>query len=210
MNAPYQAIRCADGYITLGAANERLFRRLCEVLGHPGVDRRSPEFARQREPRAASRARSRERIEAVTPQRRASHWLALLRRRTTFRAGRSTTTRRCSPIRRSARASMVVETDHPTLGRIRTLGSPIKMSDTPPDRRPPRAAPRRAHGRDPSRGRVLHRRRSRTCDHRRGSADAAVVRDSQPQSHRTTESRVVSRMWLKKEMPYPPGDFTNH
>src|SRR5579872_4265214 len=32
MNAPYQAIRCADGYITLGAANERLFRRLCDVL----------------------------------------------------------------------------------------------------------------------------------------------------------------------------------
>jgi len=27
MNAPYQAIRCADGYITIGAANERLFRR---------------------------------------------------------------------------------------------------------------------------------------------------------------------------------------
>ena len=28
---------------------------------------------------------------------------------------------------------MVVETDHPTLGRLRTLGSPIKMSGTPPD-----------------------------------------------------------------------------
>ena len=27
---------------------------------------------------------------------------------------------------------MVVETDHPTLGRIRTLGSPMKMSATPP------------------------------------------------------------------------------
>jgi crotonobetainyl-CoA:carnitine CoA-transferase CaiB-like acyl-CoA transferase len=27
---------------------------------------------------------------------------------------------------------MVVETDHPTLGTIRTLGSPIKMSETPP------------------------------------------------------------------------------
>ena len=35
MNAPYQAIRCADGHITVGAANDRLFRRLCEVLGHP-------------------------------------------------------------------------------------------------------------------------------------------------------------------------------
>ena len=27
---------------------------------------------------------------------------------------------------------MVVESDHPTLGRLRTLGSPIKMSETPP------------------------------------------------------------------------------
>ena len=27
---------------------------------------------------------------------------------------------------------MVVEIDHPTLGRLRTLGSPIKMSETPP------------------------------------------------------------------------------
>src|SRR5256885_16603682 len=30
MNAPYQAIRCADGYITLGAANDRIFARLCD------------------------------------------------------------------------------------------------------------------------------------------------------------------------------------
>ena len=35
MIAPYQAIRCADGYITLAAANDRLFERLCDVLGHP-------------------------------------------------------------------------------------------------------------------------------------------------------------------------------
>ncbi len=27
---------------------------------------------------------------------------------------------------------MAVEIEHPTLGRIRTLGSPIKMSETPP------------------------------------------------------------------------------
>jgi formyl-CoA transferase len=28
---------------------------------------------------------------------------------------------------------MVVEVDHPALGRTRVLGSPIKMSGTPPD-----------------------------------------------------------------------------
>jgi formyl-CoA transferase len=35
MFAPYQAIRCADGYITLGAANDRLFQKTCGLLGHP-------------------------------------------------------------------------------------------------------------------------------------------------------------------------------
>ncbi len=35
MNAPYQAIRCADGYVTIGANTDRLFQRLCGVLGHP-------------------------------------------------------------------------------------------------------------------------------------------------------------------------------
>ncbi|MDP9322460.1 MAG: CoA transferase, partial [Acidobacteriota bacterium] len=35
MSAPYQAFRCADGFITIGAANDRTFGRLCEVLEHP-------------------------------------------------------------------------------------------------------------------------------------------------------------------------------
>jgi len=42
--------------------------------------------------------------------------------------------------RRLNGGEMVVETDHPTLGHLKTLGSPIKMSATPPDvtRRAPR------------------------------------------------------------------------
>src|SRR5207244_6996446 len=34
MSAPYQAFRCADGYITIGGANDRTFHRICDVLGH--------------------------------------------------------------------------------------------------------------------------------------------------------------------------------
>ena len=130
MNAPYQAIRCADGFITLGAANERLFRRLCDVLGHAEWTT-MPEFADN-----ASRVRNREalaaRIESMTAEQPRSHWLALLEANDIP----------CGPINDYAQVfadpqvrarEMVVEVDHPTLGRLRTLGSPLKMSGTPPD-----------------------------------------------------------------------------
>ncbi len=35
MVAPYQAFRCADGFINVGAANDRTFARFAATLGHP-------------------------------------------------------------------------------------------------------------------------------------------------------------------------------
>lgn len=35
MNAPYQAFRCVDGYITIGANTDALWRSLCDALRHP-------------------------------------------------------------------------------------------------------------------------------------------------------------------------------
>ena len=59
MNAPYQAIQCADGYVTIGANTDRLFRQLCGVLGHPEwAD--APDFADNR-----SRVRNRPRLAAL-------------------------------------------------------------------------------------------------------------------------------------------------
>src|SRR5262245_53032079 len=130
MNAPYQAITCADGYITLGGANERIFRRICDVLGHAEWVS-LPELADN-----ASRVHHREiladRIEAITAQQPCAHWLAL------FEAHDIP----CGPINDYAQVfadpqvlarEMVIETDHPSLGRIRSLGSAIKMSATPAD-----------------------------------------------------------------------------
>src|SRR6516165_34911 len=102
MRAPYQAIRCADGYITIGAANDRLFRRLCEALGREEWST-LPLFAD-----TPSRVRNHEalasRIESIT-----------------------------TPDPQIVARGMAVETDHPVLGRLKTLGSPLKMSATPPD-----------------------------------------------------------------------------
>ncbi|HYN06324.1 MAG TPA: CoA transferase [Vicinamibacterales bacterium] len=127
--APYQAIRCADGHITIGAGIDRLFIDLCDLLGHREWAT-LPEFA---EPSARVRNRSAlvERIEAITSTNTKAHWLAKLEARRIP----------CGPINTYADAfadphvqarQMVVEIDHPSLGTLKTLGSPIKMSDTPP------------------------------------------------------------------------------
>ncbi len=130
MNAPYQAIRCADGYITIGGANERIFRRLCDVLGHPEWTS-MPEFA-DNPGRVRHREALAERISTILHDRPRAHWLAL------FEANDIP----CGPINDYAQVfadpqvlarGMVVESKHPVLGHLKTLGSPIKMSGTPPD-----------------------------------------------------------------------------
>ena len=136
MSAPYQALACADGYVTIGAANDRLFERLCHLLGHPEWTR-EPDFADDTA-RVANRQALAERIEAVTRTRPRAHWLARFEQHGVP----------CGPINtyadvfgdeQIAARNMVVQTDHPTLGRLRTLGTPLKMSRTPP--RPGRPAP---------------------------------------------------------------------
>jgi len=136
MIAPYQAIRCSDGYIILAAGTDRLFERLCAVLGHPEWTA-DPAFANDTL-RVRNRAALVERIEAMTTQEPRAHWLAR------FDAAKLP----CGPINDYAQTfddpqvrarGMVVHVEHPVLGPLRTLGSPIKMSATPPvaDRRAP-------------------------------------------------------------------------
>lgn len=126
--APYQAFRCADGYITIGAWSDRLFARLCGVLGRPEW-RDDPELQTSTG-RVANRVRLAAAIEGVTSARPRAHWLALLEEHDIP----------CGPINTYEEAlrdpqvvarGMVQEVEHATLGRLRTLGSPLKLSATP-------------------------------------------------------------------------------
>jgi crotonobetainyl-CoA:carnitine CoA-transferase CaiB-like acyl-CoA transferase len=128
LSAPYQAIRCSDGYITLGAANDRLFARLSTLLGHPEWAERA-EFASDTL-RVRNRVELAALIEAITVAHPRAYWLELL----------ETNEIPCGPINNYEEVTrdphilarqMVVETDHPTLGRLRTLGAPVKLSETP-------------------------------------------------------------------------------
>jgi len=128
MFAPYQAIRCADGHINLGAANARTWERLARALGRADLLER-PEY-RAAEDRVRNRRRLAEEIEAVTATRPRAHWLKLLDEEGIP----------CGPILDYAEVfadpqvrerGMVQEMDHPEGGRIRVVGPAVKLSETP-------------------------------------------------------------------------------
>jgi formyl-CoA transferase len=128
MFAPYQAVRCADGYITLGSASTRTWERLARALGRDDLLQR-PEYAHATD-RVRNRARLISEIESVTAARPRAHWLDLLDREGVP----------CGPILDyeevfadpHVRArGMVAEVDHPRAGRIRVVGPAVKLSETP-------------------------------------------------------------------------------
>lgn len=136
LSAPYQAFRCADGHITIGAANDRNFQKVARVLGHHEwiTDARftaNTDRIRHRDELARL-------IEAETTRQPVAHWIGEFEK-----AGVP-----CGPILnyrdaldtpQAAAREMTVRVDHPTLGPLRTLGTPIKMSAAPlnPRRRGP-------------------------------------------------------------------------
>ncbi|HET9490699.1 MAG TPA: CoA transferase [Methylomirabilota bacterium] len=128
LTAPYQAVRARDGYFTIGAANDKLFSALCEVIGRPEL-LRDPRFAT-----AGGRLDNRKaliaEIEAVTVMRDRGWWLERL-----DRSGVP-----CGPINtypetlgdpHTLARGMVVDLVHPGAGPIKALGIPVKLSDTP-------------------------------------------------------------------------------
>ncbi len=136
MIAPYQAVRCSDRYITLGTATDHLFRRLCILLERPEwADH--PDYI-DNTARVQNRSELTTKIESIMAQKSSEFWLSVLEEQDIP----------CGPINNyeeimndpqvKAR-QMIVYADHPTLGRIRMLGSPVKMSSTPlvPNRRSP-------------------------------------------------------------------------
>jgi crotonobetainyl-CoA:carnitine CoA-transferase CaiB-like acyl-CoA transferase len=128
MFAPYQAIRCSDGYITLGSASTRTWERLARAIEREDLLDR-PEYAHATD-RVRNRARLVSEIESATSMRPRAHWLALFEREGVP----------CGPILDYAEVfadphvrarEMVAEVDHPRAGRIRVVGPAVKLSETP-------------------------------------------------------------------------------
>ncbi len=137
LSAPYQAVRAADGYLTVGANNDRLFEGLCRAIGRPDLFD-DPRF-RQAAERLAHRAELIAEIERTTAAESRAHWLARLEREGVPSGPINTYAEALDDPHTRARA-MVVELARPGGGTVKALGVPVKLSETPGAARRP--APR--------------------------------------------------------------------
>jgi crotonobetainyl-CoA:carnitine CoA-transferase CaiB-like acyl-CoA transferase len=135
-NAPYQAFRAADGWLTIGATTRHNWTALCRALGLEPLlaDSRYLDTNKRHTNREALAAT----IEEVTLTKPVAHWLAVLEK-----AGVP-----CAPIQdfeqvfndpHLAARGYFWDAPHATAGNIRQLGSPMRLSRTPVTR--DRAAP---------------------------------------------------------------------
>ena len=128
LNAPYQAFRASDGHFTVGAANNRLWPRFCQILGleHLVGD---PRFATVGD-RMKNLSELERLIEAVTARRSRAHWLARCEE-AGIPAGPINSVPEALADPQARARDMVQEYDYPGAGRVRALGNPVKLSRSP-------------------------------------------------------------------------------
>jgi crotonobetainyl-CoA:carnitine CoA-transferase CaiB-like acyl-CoA transferase len=126
--APYEAFRARDRWFVLGAANERQWATLCDVIGCPEL-RDDPRFATNGD-RVANRPELVEALNTVFAVRDADEWLVDLEA-----AGLP-----CGPINaipdvfehpQAEARGLALEAEHVTAGPVQLIGFPYKLSRTP-------------------------------------------------------------------------------
>lgn len=128
MSAPYQAMRARDGYLVIGAANQKLWLTFLEVVGKPELNA-DPRFATNAL-RVAHRVELIGLLEPAFARRTVHEWVDAL-----LTAGVP-----AAPIYNYEQAlasdhvaarEMVIDVPHPIEGSFRSLGFPVKMRGTP-------------------------------------------------------------------------------
>jgi len=125
---PYEAFQARDHWFVLGAANDRQWGLLCEVIGHPEL-KDDPRFAKNSD-RLANRDALMEILSETLLTRDADEWLAALKK-----VGLP-----CGPINtipdvfahpQAKARNLALEIEHPTAGTVQLTGFPYKLSQTP-------------------------------------------------------------------------------
>ena len=128
LNAPYEAFETADGWITIGAANQTNWLRLLKAIGADALAE-DPRFALNRD-RMANRQELAATLAPIFQAHSSAEWLARLEA-DGVPAGPVLDVNAMHRDPQTRAREMVVEVDHPRVGPMKTLGLPVKFSDTP-------------------------------------------------------------------------------
>jgi crotonobetainyl-CoA:carnitine CoA-transferase CaiB-like acyl-CoA transferase len=122
---PWQAFETKDGHVVVATRQEVFWRRLCEAMGHTELAD-EPKYSTNAL-RVQHRAELVPKLEAIFRERTVDEWIAVLRKADVPAAPVNNLDRAFSepPV---AEREMIVEYDHPDVGRVRLPGNPIKMS----------------------------------------------------------------------------------
>jgi crotonobetainyl-CoA:carnitine CoA-transferase CaiB-like acyl-CoA transferase len=128
MSAPYQAFPTADGWITVGAANQANWLRLVEVIEAPELlqDQRFTENA----DRMAHLDELTEVLQPYFRRRTSADWLDRFEK-AGLPAGPIYNLAEVLADEQTKARDMLVEVPHHTLGSTKTIGAPVKFSRTP-------------------------------------------------------------------------------
>lgn len=126
-NAPYQAIRAADGYFTVGATTPRNWAAFCAVIGRP--EWIADERFKDNPSRHARRTELIARIEEITRAQPLAHWVARLQE-AGVPADAIQTYDQVFTDPHLADREFFWEAPHSSLGPVRQLGSPMNFSGT--------------------------------------------------------------------------------
>jgi crotonobetainyl-CoA:carnitine CoA-transferase CaiB-like acyl-CoA transferase len=132
---PFQNFATADGWIVVACPKQKFFESLCGAIGRPelAADERFADFAA----RDRNRAGLLEALDAAFAAQTTAVWLERLAAAGVPSAPAHGVLEALEDPQTVARAC-VVETEHPTLGTVRQLASPLRLGDEQPIRRAPR------------------------------------------------------------------------
>jgi crotonobetainyl-CoA:carnitine CoA-transferase CaiB-like acyl-CoA transferase len=128
LNAPYQAFPTSDGWITVGAANQTNWLRLLEALDAREL-RHDPRFL-ENAGRMSHLTELTAELSRLFEARTSAEWLKLLEK-AGVPAGPVLDIQQMQADPQAQARGMIVETTHPTAGRVKAIGLPIKFSETP-------------------------------------------------------------------------------
>jgi formyl-CoA transferase len=126
--APYQALRAKDGHLTVGAGTDKLWERFCAAIGRQDL---------LADERFAGNSKRMENLEALEQELERTlqtepvdHWVELIID-AGVPAGPILNYEQVLSDPHTLARRMVIDVDHPKAGRIKSLGSPVKLSKAP-------------------------------------------------------------------------------